>query len=307
MRRLWLFVAIVSVIGIACLAKAQVAHAPRTAFQKLTRASQWLQVAALPLKFNTHHPQGLVKIGETFYLSSVEVTQSTKRFAQPQNGLDRDVGAGVGHLFKFDNQGKLIADAQIGEGTIYHPGGMDYDGASLWLPVAEYRPHSRSIVYRVNPATLKATDVLRYDDHLGGIVHDTDSHTLHAMSWGSRNFYRWTLDARGRALAKPLRQTNSAFYVDYQDCKYVGAHAMLCAGLSQYQRGKDSPRFSLGGMELIDLRTYHPLHQLPIELWMASGLPMTQNPFWIEATAIGLRVYFVPEDQQSTLYVYEVK
>ena len=106
---------------------------------------------------------------------------------------------------------------------------------------------------------------------------------------------------------KPSRQTNSAFYVDYQDCKYVGDHAMLCGGLSQYQRSTDSARFSLGGMELIDLHTLRPIHQIPIELWTESGLPMTQNPFWIEATANGLRVYFVPEDRQSTLYVYEVK
>ena len=184
---------------------------------------------------------------------------------------------------------------------------MDYDGKSLWLPVAEYRPHSRSIVYRVNPTTMKAAEVFRHDDHLGGIVHDPDDHTLHAVSWGSRTFYRWRFDVRGRVL-KPTRQTNAAFYIDYQDCKYVGGHAMLCAGLSQYQRGQgdQSSKFSLGGMELIDLRTYRPLHQLPIELWTASGLPMTQNPFWIEPTANGLRVYFVPEDRQSTLYVYEV-
>ena len=33
--------------------------------------------------------------------------------------------------------------------------------------------------------------------------------------------------------------------------------------------------------------------------------PMTYNPFWIEATASGLRAYFMPEDNKSTLYIYE--
>ena len=278
-------------------------------FKQLTRAAQWRPVATLPLKFNTHHPQGLVKIGAAFYLSSVEIIQPTKRFASPQNGLDRDVGAGVGHLFKFDEQGELLADLPLGEGAIYHPGGIDYDGKFIWVPVAEYRPHSRSIVYRVDPATSKATEILRYDDHLGGLVHDRENHTLHAVSWGSRFFYRWTLDARGRVTnaAHPRRQANAAFYIDYQDCKYVAHHEMLCAGLSQYQNSKDSARFSLGGMELIDLSSHRPVHQLPVELLTPSGLPMTQNPFWVEPMAEGLRFYFVPEDRQSTLYVFEVK
>ncbi len=275
-------------------------------FKQLTRAAHWRPVATLPLKFNTHHPQGLVKIGAAFYLSSVEVSQPTKRFVQPQNRLDRDAGAGVGHLFKFDEQGELLADLTLGEGTVYHPGGIDYDGKFIWVTVAEYRPHSRSIVYRVDPTAMKAAEVLRYDDHLGGIVHDRAARALHAVSWGSRNFYRWTLDARGRVTnaAQPLRQLNAAFYIDYQDCKYVGDHAMLCAGLSQYQ--SNSTRFRLGGMELIDLRTQRPLYQLPVELWTPAGLPMTQNPFWVEIMAEGLRFYFVPEDGQSTLYVFEV-
>jgi hypothetical protein len=32
---------------------------------------------------------------------------------------------------------------------------------------------------------------------------------------------------------------------------------------------------------------------------------MTQNPAWFEATATGRRAYFMPEDNRSTLYIYE--
>lgn len=278
-------------------------------FQQLTRASEWRLVASQPVHFNTHHPQGMVKIGEHFYVSSVEVTERTTRFATPQNGFDRDAGAGVGHLFKFDGKGHLLADLKLGEGTMYHPGGIDYDGKFIWVSVAEYRPNSRSIVYRVDPAMMKATEVFRFNDHLGGIIHNTDNHTLHAVSWGSRWFYRWMLDARGRvtnATVSPekLRQRNPSFYVDYQDCKYLGRSEMLCGGLSNYQRG--STRFSLGGLELIDLASGRAMHQLPLELWTESGLPMTQNPFWLEPTERGLRAYFMPEDQRSTLYVFAV-
>ena len=124
--------------------------------KKLTRGIVWRQVAAVPIKFNTQHPQGLVKIGDVFYVSSVEIITPTKRFAQLQDGYDRDTGAGAGHLFKFDQAGNLIAEVALGEGSIYHPGGIDYDGRSIWVPAAEYRPNSRAIVYRVDPATLKA-------------------------------------------------------------------------------------------------------------------------------------------------------
>lgn len=279
-------------------------------FQQLTRASVWRLEASQPVNFNTHHPQGLVKIGDAFYVSSVEVTQPTKRFAAPQNGVDRDAGAGRGHLFKFDSNGNLITDLTLGEGTMYHPGGIDFDGQFIWVAVAEYRPNSRSIIYRVDPATMKATEMFRYNDHIGGIVHDVRSHTLHGVSWGSRWFYRWTLDVRGRVtnVATPpaqLRRRNPSFYIDYQDCKALGRGEMLCGGLSNYTTGKT--RFSLGGLELIDLAQHRVLQQLPLELWTASGLPMTQNPFWIEPTAQGLRAYFLPEDQQSTLYIFTVQ
>ena len=274
-------------------------------FKQLTRASNWQLVSSLALPFNTHHPQGLVKVGDNFYLSSVEVTQPPQRFAQPQDGFDRDTGAGLGHLFKFDLQGKLLADLTLGEGAVYHPGGIDFDGRFIWVPVAEYRPNSRSIIYRVDPTTMKATEVLRYADHLGGIVHNTDNHSLHAISWGSRFFYSWKLDAQGRVKpATQLRAPNHSFFIDYQDCKYLGKNEMLCGGLSNYQVGK--AKFSLGGLELVDLTGNRAIHQVPLERWTDSGLPMTQNPFWLEPTERGLRAYCLPADHNSTLYVFAV-
>ena len=59
----------------------------------------------------------MVKIGETFFVSSVEVR-------------DREAGQGIGHLYKIDRAGNLVADLTLGEGNIYHPGGIDYDGTT---------------------------------------------------------------------------------------------------------------------------------------------------------------------------------
>ena len=278
----------------------------------LTRDSPWHQVAAIPIAFPTFHPQGMVRIGETFFVSAVEVQEPATRFAPPVNGMDRSPGRGVGHLFKVDARGALLADVRLGEGTVYHPGGIDFDGSSLWVPVAEYRPDSRAIVYRVDPDTMTATEVFRFADHIGGLVRDTDDGTLHGVSWGSRRFYRWTVDAQGRVTnagdpPERLRTLNPSHYVDYQDCKYTGDHRMVCTGVAELRQAPGAPPFRLGGIDLIDLRDNRPIHQVPLLLWTSRGLDMTHNPAWLEATPTGLRGYFMPEDDKSTIYVYEVE
>jgi Family of unknown function (DUF6454) len=278
----------------------------------LTRDSAWKLIASVPIKFTTHHPQGMVKIGNALFVSSVEIKVRTRRLPQPSGGYDRDAGEGTGHLFKIDLEGNLVGDLRLGEGAIYHPGGLDYDGRHIWVPVAEYRPNSRSIVYRVDPETMKATEVFRFADHLGAIVVNSDDNALHGMSWGSRRFYRWTLDADGRvtnADASPasLRTLNPSHYVDYQDCKYAGDRSMLCTGVTELRPTAEGPPFRLGGIDLVSLRDGRPLHQVPVLLWTPDGIDMTHNPVWIEPSATGLRAYFMPEDDRSTLYVYEVE
>jgi len=278
---------------------------------KLTRETAWKPAGSIPVDFPTYHPQGMVRIGDAFYVSAVEVRVPTIRFPKPIDGYDRDTGHGIGHLFKIDKAGKLVVDLPLGEGTMYHPGGIDYDGTSIWVPVAEYRPDSRSIVYRVDPQRMQAAEVFRFPDHIGALVHNLDDHTLHGVSWGSRRFYRWSLGKDGKVAnadvpRDQLATLNPSHYVDYQDCKYAGQRRMLCTGVTEIRVRSDTMPFRLGGLDLIDLTDGRPLHQVPVLLWTAAGLDMTHNPVWIEATATGLRGYFMPEDNRSTIYVYDV-
>jgi hypothetical protein len=279
---------------------------------KLSRSTQWKPVEAVPINFPTFHPQGMVKIGDALYVSSVEIKTPTKRFPQPVDGFDRDTGEGVAHLFKIDLKGNLVSEITLGEGSVYHPGGIDYDGRYIWVPVAEYRPNSRSIIYRVDPQTMQATEMFRFNDHIGGLVHDTDDNSLHGVSWGSRRFYRWPLGQDGKPTnadeaPEKLRKLNTSHYLDYQDCKYAGSHRMLCSGVTEMRVTTEGPLFRLGGLDLVSLTDGRPLFQTPVLLWTASGYDMTHNPVWMETSDAGIRGYFMPEDDKSTLYIYDAE
>jgi hypothetical protein len=81
---------------------------------------------------------------------------------------------------------------------------------------------------------------------------------------------------------------------------------MVCTGVTEIRRSRDDTPFRLGGIELIDLNDHRPLHQVPLLQWV-NGIDLAHNPVWLEPTADGLRGYFMPEDDRSTLYVLEAK
>ena len=63
--------------------------------KRLTANTAWSLVGQVPLKFKTFHPQGMVKRGDAFYITSVEVTEAPVKYPQPVDGYDRSPGASV--------------------------------------------------------------------------------------------------------------------------------------------------------------------------------------------------------------------
>src|SRR3954470_10079120 len=151
-------------------------------FEQVTRNTPWKLVDSVSLRAETWHTEGIVKLGDRWIVSSVQVTEPTVKYPDGQiiDGTDRTPGAGFGHLMSFDADGTLLSDRVLNApGALeYHPGGLDYDGRSVWVTLAQYRPNSSSTFLRVDPPTLAATPLLHAHDHFGGVVNDTLRHRL---------------------------------------------------------------------------------------------------------------------------------
>ena len=268
-------------------------------FRALSRSSTWEKAGEVLMAFRIFHPQGMAIIGDRLYLSSVEV-------------VDRAAGVGVAHLFEADLSGRLLRETRLDTGNLYHPSGMSFDGRNLWLAVAEYRPESRSLIMRITPSTMEAEPVFGFDEHFGAVLGDRSTRSLVALNWGSRRYYRWPASIKNGVLtpspaSAPVMVANGSHYIDYQDCQVMlGTGFALFSGVSTFSGGTDSTTVTLGGIELVNLHQLVAQHQIPVPLRTASGTPMTQSAFHVGLAGEGLRFYFLPEDDESKLYAYDV-
>jgi len=245
-------------------------------------------------------------IGDRIYLSSVEIIEPTVRYPEPVDGYDRTPGKGRGHLFVLDRDGQLLNDIVISDGNRYHPGGLDYDGEFLWLPVAEYRPNSSADIYRIDPTTYDVTKLFTVSDHIGGVVRDQETGHLVGQSWGSRRFYDWKVGGKQKGF-----WFNENHFLDYQDCEYVASRKALCSGVTGLPAQPGAATgYELGGLVMIDLRDRHRiLHEVPLQQWSTAGHVITRNPTDLDADGSHLTLYAAPDDSGKAagtqILVYE--
>jgi len=269
----------------------------------LSNDSGWNLIQSTPLQFNVHHPQGMTRIGDVFFMTSVETIVRPEPSAEDSN-YDRTPGEGIGHLFKFDLDGKLLASVELGEGTMYHPGGIDYDGEYVWVSVAEYRPDSHAIIYRIDPDSLEIEEIIRFDDHLGAVARNAATGDLIGVSWGSRRLYRWPEQAGSYDSARFDVVDKQGSDVDYQDCQIVAAQFMACSGIGSRQID-NTHLLTLGGIELVNLDELSVSHKIRVTGTAPGHEFLTRNPFWFQYTDNDRGTFFfVPEDERATLYQY---
>ena len=210
------------------------------------------------------------------------------RFAQPSTGTIATSARASGICSRSIRRDTSSRDLTLGEGAIYHPGGIDYDGRHIWVPLSEYRPEQPIDHLSGRSGHHEGARCFAIADSIGA------HRSRHRRPLAARRQLGiaplLSLDARrgGRvtnASVPPgtLRTLNTSHYVDYQDCKYArpASHAV-------HRRHRDAPVAARARVPARrdrsrrSSRTAVRCTRCPLPLWTPSGLDMTHNPFWLE-------------------------
>lgn len=219
------------------------------------------------LEGETHHVQGLVVDGGRVYLTSV------------------DAAARKGFLFEYElATGRRLRAVEVQTASMIHPGGMDDDGDSLWIPVAEYRPGSRSVIQRRSKATLELLGAFEVTDHIGALAVLPEGLLL--ANWDARQFYLYTREGK---LVWTRANPNSTRYQDMK--RRYGA--IVASGL----RGRGAAAAAV--VEWLDPETLRPLQSETLGR-TDRGVPLTNEGMDYRD---GL-LYLVPEDAPSRLFIF---
>ena len=124
-------------------------------------------VRTTDLRGDTHHVQGIDFDERHVWVTSVDKDQRKGYLQEFSMATDE-------HVRTFD----------VTEGDRFHPGGISADGESLWVPVAEYRRDSSSVVQKRNVRTLELEYKFDVADHIGCIAAAPG--VLIGANWDSR-------------------------------------------------------------------------------------------------------------------------
>jgi hypothetical protein len=212
----------------------------------------------------TYHVQGIERDETHLWVTSV----------------DKDRHKGYLHEFSLPG-GRHVRTVDVTVGEQYHAGGIAADGGSVWIPVAEYRRASSSVIQKRNLRTLELESQFAAGDHIGCIAVVPDG--LLGGNWDTRDLYLW--DRTGRLLRKVANPTENR----YQDMKFEGGR-LVGSGLLA------------GGSGAIDWLEYPSLRLLRRVAMGRSdrGVVYTNEGMTIR----GDRVFLLPEDGPSRLFEF---
>jgi hypothetical protein len=171
-------------------------------------ASLGTLVRTVPLAGTLDHPQGITASadGATWYVSSV--------LRKEQKGL----------LVAFRaSDGGVVQRVEVQDGPRYHPGGLSRSGDVIWLPVAEYRRASTSVIQARDVRTLALQRSFAVADHIGAVAVTTAG-ALIGCNWDARVFYEWNFDGVETQKVEHLGAAR------YQDLHWTG-ETLLAGGL----------------------------------------------------------------------------
>lgn len=230
-------------------------NSPKDALDALLHSGGLKLIHKVPLQFATYHVQGLDLTKQFYFVTSVDKDQ------------------GRGWLFKINRQNAdLNSKIELTDDTLIHPGGVQFDGHYLWIPNAEYRRQSRTMIYGVDPNSMDIRRSFPVEDHIGAIASD-GKNLLYGVNWDALHFYTWDFD--GHQTSK----VDSPTLMAYQDIKYFTGK-LLCSG----HKDDDSV------IDVIDPENWTLVKRinLPRDDW--------KNPLSREGMTFNGNLYFLPDD-----------
>ncbi len=221
----------------------------------------------LTLGGKTHHVQGLLVTGDRAYVTAV------------------DRAAQKGYLFEYDlKTGGRLRTVEVQRGARFHPGGFDGDGESLWIPVAEYRPGSSTVIERRSKKSLDLISSFEVADHIGALAVAPGK--LYAANWDARKLIEFGLDG------KILRSRDNPTALRIQDWKY--RHGILVASAVTPDGVKGAAAVWL------DPETLRVLKTVPAGV-TDRGAPFSREGLDSEDGVL----YLLPEDDASRVFEFD--
>lgn len=236
-----------------------------SAQQPITTLEVSSAIRVVALEGKTYHVQGIDTDGVHLWITSVD-TPSRKGYL---------------HEFLVDS-GRLVRSVEIQDGDRFHPGGIATDADSIWIPVAEYRAQSTSVIQQRDKLTLALISQFPVADHIGCVAVTGDS--IIGGNWDSLDFYIW--DKRGTLAQKLASTTMNA----YQDVKAVSG-GLIGAGSLSDRRGGAIDWLELPAMKLSRRMRVGQTDQ---------GASLTREGM----TIFNGQLWLVPEDGPSRLFVF---
>ena len=217
------------------------------------------------LPFDAHHVQGLIVTNRAYLISSVDTKQHRA------------------WVFRVDRKTmRKVAEADLTNGPMYHPGGMDADGNTLWVPVAEYHRNGPSVIQQLDIRSLKLLYEFSTDDHIGAVAKHNG--VLYGANWDARHIYAWT--PKGQQLFKTVNRIRGR----YQDLDGRGPR-LLAGGILNKK----------GVIDWIDPKS------MTLEKRITTGRTPDGALYTREGISLWRnQLYLMPEDGRSKIYVFQL-
>jgi hypothetical protein len=186
-----------------------------------------------PLRINGQvakaHTQGLEVLAGKYYVTA------RRDDVRPKRALLLRTAVGQTDWDAWDI---TPVDSSSAPTALDHPGGMQFDGKRLWVPVAESKRRGQSVIRVFSVAGLEtgkrpvADFEFAVDDHIGAVAISPDRQEIFGANWDTEDVYVWDLTGRlqrtltGSDLQKRMLGTAagsaSRSGVAVQDWKVVG-------------------------------------------------------------------------------------